>query len=170
MYHDDSAYTVANNRFLVNLSEFLFKPITRRGQTRIRAVESSNSHSRLAWNSNALSSNLNLLNFSWESSRVFSRLARGDDSRWELKKILMRANYHELSSSFGPGFTVLYSDSACYPLIRMLLLFWKRKAKHLEIQFKGLSPSPPLISKEDSEFFKWIIYELSSVQRNDSGL
>ena len=65
-----------------------------------------------------LSSNLNLgcrlncSNFSWESSRVFSRLAHASCmiSRWELKKTLMRANsgrlsnsQEQLSSSFGPG-------------------------------------------------------------------
>ncbi len=56
----------------------------------MRVDESSNSHSRLAWNSHALSSTLvrsrrlwTCSNFPLESMRVFSRLARVDDSRWE---------------------------------------------------------------------------------------
>ena len=42
------------------------------GQTRMRVVESSNSHSRLAWNSHALSATLVRLNFFLESRREFS--------------------------------------------------------------------------------------------------
>ena len=87
---------------------------------------SSNSHFCLAWNSHALSatiidshdtlsSNLNLLKF---FLRVInnSHLARGDDSRWELKKTLMRANSRQLSSLFCPWEPILCNSLHCFSL------------------------------------------------------
>ena len=77
----------------------------RPGQTRMRVAKSSNS--RLAWNSHALSATLmrsrriwTCSDFSWESPRGFSRLARADDNPWELKKTLTEnSNGSQLSAT-----------------------------------------------------------------------
>ena len=67
--------------------------------------ESSNSHSHLVWNSCTLSSST-LIEFEppqifLENRREFSLVwPTLDDSRWDLKKTLMRANSQQLSSSF----------------------------------------------------------------------
>ena len=88
---------------------------------RMRVAESSNSRSRLARNSHALSAtlsdsvsvlslNLNLLKFFLRVvDDSHSHFARGDDSRCELKKTLMRANSKHFSSSFDPCFTCTFN-------------------------------------------------------------
>ena len=49
-----------------------------------------------------------ILTCSWESSRVFSRLARGYDSRRELKKTIMPRR----NSRLGPGLSTLWRTGA----------------------------------------------------------
>ena len=100
------------------------QPLFSPGQTKMRIAESSKSHFRLAWNSHALSCAL----IEFKPAQIFleshrrlsrSRLARGDDSQWELKKTLMIANSQQLSSLFVLGFT-----SSSHQRLFKLALFW----------------------------------------------
>ena len=67
----------------VYMKAFIFLPTNPKAQAKLSA--------RLAWKlsftligSHAPSSTLNVLNISWESMRIFSRLAQINDSWWEL--------------------------------------------------------------------------------------